>query len=161
MQPKILIGAATSAAVLVTISQYLYILPVHISIFIITIAAVLIADGHAILWTLGVLPKLPKERMEWLHRIVAWGLWLAIVSGAILLWPLREFLPYELSFRVKMLLVATLIVNAFVIHQHMAIAFRERFAALSWQIRRSLLLSGVVSTVCWAGAFVAAKLLPV
>lgn len=71
----------------------------------------------------------------------------------------QDYLLTVPVFYVKMGFVATLIVNAFFIGRMMHIASTQPFASLSRNKQVPLLISGVVSVVCWIGAIVSATLL--
>ena len=141
------------------LSQFMYVLPIHATAFFVTIAAVIVADLHALLWIFGGITLLPKWRMEKLHQFVSFGLLVLITSGLILFLPVRYFLLYETAFQIKMLFVSALLVNSLFIHKHLGVASARMFTELSNTERFKLLSSGAVSTLCWAGTFVAAQFL--
>jgi hypothetical protein len=97
--------------------------------------------------------------MEKFHQIVSLGLLIIIVSGALMFWPVRDFLLYESAFQIKALFVLALIINSLVIARHMGVASAREFSQLSMRERWPLLFSGAVSTLSWVGAFVAAQFL--
>lgn len=146
---------------MVLLNQFMYLLPIHIGAFVVTIIAVVIADVQALLWVIGKLPTLHKRPIDVLHYLVSVGLFVSVTSGAFLFWPLREYLVTVETFWVKMVFVAVLIINSFVIAQHMHIPTKRTFASLSTVERRPLLISGGASAVGWVTVFVAALLLPV
>ncbi len=146
-------------ASLLVISQYLYVLPIHIATFCITIAAVVVADLHGLLWVLGKMPTLPQKRMVLLHHAISFGLLVAIVTGVIMTYPVYEYLLGQPAFIAKMILVGALVVNSFVIASHMQVAFTSRFQDVPRATRLPLYISGFVSASAWAGAFIAAQFL--
>jgi hypothetical protein len=145
-----------SIAVVVFVSQFMYVLPLHIASFVVTIIAVIIADFHALLWMIGKYPTLPSRRMGTLHYVVSIGLLVSLTSGFLMFLPLREELLSISAFWVKMIFVLALVVNSFVISRHMHIPTTQTFASLTTGTRNVLLVSGLISSVCWAGAFFSA-----
>ena len=139
------------------LSQFTYVLPIHVAAVFITLFFVVIADLHALSWLIGKSETLPAWRMDKLHQVVSLGLLVVVTSGIVMFWPVRDFLIYEQAFQVKALFVLALIVNSFFIQKHLGVATNKRFSDLSWKARRALLLSGAVSTTCWVGAFVSAQ----
>jgi len=137
----------------------MYILPVHIGSFIITITSVIIADIHALLWVIGKLQTLSHRRMITLHNIVSIGLFVSITSGIIMFWPLREYLLTVTAFWVKMIFVVALVINSFIIARHVNIPTTRTFVSLTKNEQRPLIVSGLVSTVSWIGAFTSALFL--
>lgn len=143
-------------SVVLLLNQFMYLLPVHIGTFIITITAVIIADLHALLWVLGKLPTLQPRRLSALHYVVSTGLMVAVTSGFLLFLPLRDYLVTVEAFWVKVFFVLVLIINSFVISQHMHIPTTRTFSSLTKKERRPLLISGAVSGISWITVFVAA-----
>ena len=155
---QIIIGALI-VGVVFFISQFMYILPVHIGSFIITITAVIIADIHATLWTLGKLSVLPLQRMNLLHYLVSIGLLASVTSGFIMFLPLQEYLFSVTAFWLKMIFVLALIVNSFVISHHLKTITSRTFASLTKNERQPLFISGFISAISWIGAFISALFL--
>lgn len=145
--------------IVVALSQQMYLLPVHIGAFFVTIAAVVIADLHAALWVLGKIEVLPKKRMRALHLFVGYGLLVSILSGFIMFLPLQDYLLSHLPFWIKLGFVGALVINSFVISTHMNVAASRSFKSLERKERTILLISGIVSTISWIGAFTAAQFL--
>lgn len=140
--------------------QYMYVLPIHIAAFVVAITGVVISDLHAGWWLLKGTVRLPQRRLEWLHHLVGGALAVAVVSGALMAWPVWEYLITELSFQIKLGLVAALMINSVFIGRHVAVASRHTWRELVWSARMSLLVSGGVSTIAWIGTFSAAQFLP-
>ena len=139
------------------ILPYNWLLTIHIGSFIVTILTVIIADLHALAWWRGWLATLPGGRMSRLHQVITVGLGVSILSGALLFWPLREYLLTVPSFYTKMVFVAALCVNAVYIHRHVQVASEQRFAELTAAKRWPLFLSGAVSIISWVTVFVMAR----
>lgn len=156
---KNVITAVVLVVAVLALSQFVYVLPIHITAFFLTITAVAVADAHALLWVIGTLPQLPKSRMHTLHMVVSYGLLVLITTGCIMFWPVRDFLLYETAFQIKILFVAALTINGFVIGRHMHIATTVPFSDVAPKLKATLLVSGCVSTTSWIGAFVAAQFL--
>jgi len=147
--------------VVILLNQFMYLLPLHIGAFIVTITAVIIADLQAILWAMGKLPALKPQRLKVLHNVVSTGLLVSITSGFIMFLPLREYLVTVEAFWVKLAFVGVLIINSFVIARHMHIPTTRTFSSLSKKARRPLFLSGAASGVSWIVVFASALLLNV
>jgi len=147
--------------VILFLNQFMYLLPIHIGAFIVTITAVIIADLHAALWVLGKIPMVQRKRLTVLHDVVSVGLVISITSGFILFLPLREYLVTVEAFWVKLAFVLVLIINSFVIARHMHIPTSRTFGSLTRRERRPLLISGAVSAVSWVTVFACALLLNV
>jgi hypothetical protein len=148
-------------SVVILLNQFMYLLPLHIGAFIVTITAVIIADLQAILWAMGKLPALKPQRLKVLHNVVSTGLLVSITSGFIMFLPLREYLVTVEAFWVKLAFVGVLIINSFVIARHMHIPTTRTFSSLSKKARRPLFLSGAASGVSWIVVFASALLLNV
>ena len=140
--------------------EFIYTLPllqIHLTAIFFTLAVVVTADGHGLLWILGLLKSLPHKRMEILH-ILAWiGLVTIMLAGATMFSTYSEYLLTLPAFQLKMLFVAFLVLNAFFIGKHLKIATVRPFAELSFQERLPLLISGAVSTTGWIGAYICAQ----
>ena len=147
--------------VVLFLNQFMYLLPIHIGAFIVTITAVVIADLHALLWVLGKISMLQRKRLTILHDVVGVGLVVSITSGFILFLPLREYLVTVEAFWVKLAFVLVLIINSFVIARHLHIPTSRTFVSLTKRERRPLLISGAASAVSWAAVFASALLLDV
>jgi hypothetical protein len=147
--------------VVVLLNQFMYLLPLHIGAFVITISAVIIADLQALLWVRGRLSTLKPQRLKVLHNVVSIGLLVSITSGFLMFLPLREYLVTVEAFWVKLAFVGVLIINSFVIARHMHIPTTRTFLSLSKKERRPLFLSGAASGVSWIVVFASALLLNV
>lgn len=161
MNKVVFFVGALCVAVVILMSQFMYVLPVHIASFVVTITAVIVADLNALLWVIGKLPTLPYRRMVVLHYIVSIGLLVSITSGILMFLPLKEELLSMDVFRVKMIFVAALVINSFVIMRHLFVSTTHTFSSLTPDKRNILLISGFVSSMSWAGAFIAALFLGV
>lgn len=135
------------------------VLQIHVTAVFITLAVVIAADVHGLLWILGKKQTLPLKRMEFFHRAAWLGLIVIITAGFLMFISYSEYLLSLPAFKFKMLFVAMLLVNAFVIGKHLMIATKEPFASLSSKEKMTLIISGAVSTCGWIGAFVCAQLL--
>ena len=147
--------------VVVLLNQFMYLLPLHIGAFIVSITAVIIADLQAILWVRGKLPMLESRRLKALHTVVSTGLLVSITSGIIMFMPLREYLVTVEAFWVKMAFVGVLIINSFVIARHLHTPTTRTFSSLTKKERRPLFLNGAASGVSWIVVFASALLLNV
>jgi len=138
-------------------SLYSVALPVHIGAVFTTLAIVLSSDIYGVLWIFGKKETLQRVVIHRLHTVVWIGLFLIIGSGLLLFLPYQEYLLSDFAFRLKMLFVAFLFINAFVINTHMNIASTRSFNSLSVRERGTLLVSGSVSAAGWIGSFIAAQ----
>lgn len=134
-------------------------LTIHLGTLLFLIPIILYTDAQGLLWVRGVRSTLPLRTTIVLHRLVILGLVSMITSGGIMFLTYQDYLLTVPVFYVKMGFVATLVVNAFFIGRVMHIASTQPFASLSRNKQVPLLISGVVSVVCWIGAIVSATLL--
>jgi hypothetical protein len=110
-------------------------------------------------WIRGRVETLDAKKVKKYHRGSWIGLSLMIITGALLFYPLREFLLTRPQFYIKMAFVVTLVCNGFVIGKLQHIAIEKSFSSLSSFQKIPLYISGAVSTVCWLGAIVCALFL--
>lgn len=136
-----------------------FIFPVHIASLIFSVAGIFLADHQAFNWLSGKTSTLDKKILLKYHRWVFSGLSLMIITGVTLFWPMREYLLHNTIFGAKMFFVAVLVVNSFFIGKLMNIATEKPYSILSGRERFPLILSGVVSTLGWLGAFISANFL--
>ena len=134
-------------------------LSVHVTAVLSTLAVVVIADLHGLWWLLGKTNVLPKQRLVLLHNLIWVGLAITITAGAIMFSWAPEYYLSLTAFRLKMLFVLFLLVNAIVIGKHMHWAFSGPFGALNKGQKQALILSGFISTAGWIGAYVCAQFL--
>jgi hypothetical protein len=142
--------------------EFMYSLPllqIHIGAVFATLAIVIISDFHGLLWVLGKSETLPYARMRMLHTCAWIGLITIILAGATMFSSYPQYLLSLPAFQLKMVFVAFLLMNAFVIGKHMHVAVLQPFATLSKQEKLVLLISGAVSTIGWIGAYVCAQFL--
>jgi len=135
------------------------ILQLHLGILLITFLVILYTDFNALLWLLGKKEKLSEPLFKKLHIAVSLGLAGMIITGIIQLLPLREWLFTNQLFGLKMFFVGVLVINSFLVGRHMKLACNNSFNELSNIEKRTLAMSGLVSTASWIGAFVVAKIL--
>ncbi|TSC55023.1 MAG: hypothetical protein LiPW30_489 [Parcubacteria group bacterium LiPW_30] len=133
--------------------------PIHVAALVFSVVGIFLADHQAFNWILGKTPTLDKKTLLKYHHWVLLGLFLMIITGAILFWPMREYLLQDFVFGIKMFFVAVLIVNGFFIGKLMNVAIEKPYSTLSNRERFPLMLSGAASTTGWLGAFIAANFL--
>ncbi len=75
-----------------------------------------------------------------------------VVTGFTMFSRDSEYLLSNPLFLVKMVFVTALVVNSFLIGSHIKVASEKPFAALSSGEKTKLIVSGIVSGVCWVGA---------
>lgn len=156
---KHLVMAVIVILVIFAIAKQTYVLPIHIGAFFVTITGVIVADVYAGLWVLGKIKTLPRKIIYCLHIFVAYGLLCSVVTGLIMFWDLRDYLLSHGPFWAKTIFVFVLIINSFVISKHIEISLIRSFQSLTQRERVPLIISGLVSTVSWIGAFVSAQFL--
>lgn len=124
---------------------------VHLVALCVTAVFILLADHDGFRYITGKSETLNPKRVRFLHWAVMIGLGTMIVSGATLLADEPGWLGVPI-FQVKMLMVAALVANAFLISKLSHVASEQSFASLSLHKKLVLLLSGAVSFSCWVGA---------
>lgn len=129
---------------------------IHITFLCIAGAGILLADRGAMAWLRGTRETVSAQTLFVSHWVVTVGLSGLMLSGLTLFWPERNFLLGEPVFWLKMAFVTTLVINSFFIEHLMHTAARQSFASLSTAQKIPFIVSGVVSTLCWLGAFTAA-----
>jgi hypothetical protein len=134
-------------------------LQIHLTAVFTTLAIVVVADAHGLLWILGKLQTLPQKKMELLHKATWVGLITIMIAGVSMFIGYPEYLLSLPAFRFKLLFIAALLVNAFFIGKHLTASSEAPFASLSPKQRSALLTSGAVSSASWIGAFVSAQFL--
>lgn len=156
----ILAAYGLAAVSVLLVHQFMYVLPIHLAAFLVAAVGVILSDAQAAWWLYKGTIRLSKRRLEWLHYLVGVVLTTSIVSGALMAWPVWEFLITELSFQLKLGFVFALVVNSIFIGRHVAVASQYSFRELAVRERVPLIVSGVVSTTAWIGAVTAALFLP-
>lgn len=131
---------------------YPSLLPIHILTIVTLVGLALAADIIGWRWVRGAEPILDRTRLSRLHASIWCGLVVMVASGFLMFWPYREYLLFEITFRIKMLFVLTLIVNGFFIGRLMVTATEMPFMNLSPKEKRALFISGGISALSWIGA---------
>lgn len=142
--------------------EFIYTLPllqIHITAVFATFALVILSDTHGLLWILGKLKTLPKKRMEFFHIAVWFGLVTIVTAGFLMFISYPGYLLSLPAFRLKMLFVFFLLVNAFVIGKHLHTATSTAFKDVPKKEQLFLLISGAISTIGWIGAYTCAQFL--
>lgn len=134
----------------------MYVLPIHIASFVVTISVVLVSDIYALAWVLGKKAVLSKQKLTGLHNLIKLGLLVSVTTGALMFWPAREYLVTSPAFWVKMFFVFVLIINGYLIGRHLNIPPTKSFASLEKDEKRPLIISALVSTISWITVFVSA-----
>jgi len=102
----------------------------------------------------GKKQTLERRRIEFLHRSIAVGLGLMIVTGAFLYADSAVAFLTSTTFIVKMVAVAALIFNTAAISILSPIASERSFGSLTTRERMPLMISGGVSLAGWITAIV-------
>ena len=118
-----------------------------------------LADKEAFAWMRGKKRTLDPTLLHSVHLLTWVGLISLITTGAVLFYPMRDYLLREPLFIMKILLVAVLLVNGVLIGRLMRIASERTFASLNLKEKSQLLISGGASFVGWTGALVLGLLL--
>ena len=134
-------------------------LPIHLLAVAATLVLVITADTHGILWILGKIQTLPKKRLQRIHVAIWVGLITICASGLGMFLVYQEYLLTQPAFGIKMVFVATLLINACVVGRLAQIAYVYSFRSLPRKKQILLLTSGCVSTIAWIGALIAAQFL--
>ena len=125
---------------------------IHLTIICITAVFILIADHNGLQYIRGEKQTLDLTQVKRLHYIVMCGLILMIFTGVLMFADQWGELIGESAFYVKLLMVAALVANSFVIGNLMHVATQKPFNTLSQKEKFKLLVSGGVSGLCWLGA---------
>jgi hypothetical protein len=112
---------------------------------------IIIADHDGYVYMRGKKVVLDALKVKRLHQLAWVGLVAMLLTGIGLIAEEPEILE-ESAFFVKMLMVAALFVNGFVIGQLSRVASQTPFNDLTSKQKLSLLASGAVSASCWIGA---------
>ena len=129
-----------------------FILPLHLLSLAFVAWNVIHADHLGFSWIQGKESILDEKVVQKYHKGSWIGLGLMIVTGALLFWPLKEYLLTRPQFYIKMAFVVTLIINGLVIGTLQKTATTRRFDDLSSHEKLPLFISGAVSTLAWLGA---------
>lgn len=127
---------------------------IHLATLFITALVIVHSDHQGFLYFRGKKQTLSQPFLKWSHHLVWAGLILMITTGVLLTIPQWEYRLTEAAFYVKMTFVGVLVVNAFAIGTLSKLAGTTPFALLQKEQRRTLLLSGALSSICWVGATV-------
>lgn len=133
------------------------VLNIHIASMIITIAIVLVADTMGLLWWRGKVAILPALAMKTLHWMVFVGLVVSITTGALMASTGLSYLFSQPAFVIKLGFVLTLLINSFVIHRHLSLATTQSYYDLPDKSKRTLILSGAISTTSWICVLIASQ----
>jgi hypothetical protein len=139
---------------------YQIVLTMHIGAFAWSVVGIIAADSQGLRWLLGWRERIAVSYVHFWHRWVWVGISVSMVSGFYMFWPVREYLLTQPTFLLKVALVLMLFLNALFIGKHMLLATTQPFAALAPQQRRTLLVSGAVSTLGWVSVATLGFLLP-
>jgi len=129
---------------------------VHIISLIFSGCVIVSADHDALLWLRGKKETLNPSRVELFHILTWIGLTALIITGFFLFYPARNFLIKSPIFILKMIFVAILVGNGFVIGSLSHVAKTRSFSSLQKGERVALFISGALSTVSWIGATITA-----
>ncbi len=112
---------------------------------------IIIADHDGLQYMRGKKAVLNATKVKRLHQLAWVGLGGMIITGIFLIRQ-NPIVLEEPAFAVKMLMVAALLVNGFVIGRLSALSTTTPFTTLTKGQKLSLFVSGAVSVSCWLGA---------
>lgn len=124
----------------------------HLLFLGMAIVAIAVADKKALAWMRGEVETVPAKSLNLAHYTVWVGLGGLIVTGAMMAYPMIDYLIKDPAFLIKMLFVGILITNGFLISSLTEIAHNRSFASLTLRERLPLFFSGAVSTLSWTSA---------
>jgi hypothetical protein len=127
-------------------------LPIHIIFAVLSFCIVVVADSYGFSWIRGKRQTLAPKWLSTLHYAMWIGLVGLIVTGAMMAYPMREYLLTRPQFIAKMGFVLALVVNGFAIGNLLRIAERGPYATIPKATKVKLFISGAISTVSWIGA---------
>lgn len=107
-------------------------------------------------WITGKVTILDEVQVKKYHRNTWISLGLMVTTGLFLFWPQREYLLGRPQFFIKIIFVIILVCNGFAIQYLQKIATNHAFKELTFSEKAPLLISGLVSSISWLGAFIAA-----
>ena len=131
-------------------------LTLHVLAFVFSFGVIWKADKEAFAWVRGKKEILNRRTLRLYHVLTWLGLLALIITGAVLSYPMYDYLLRQPLFIMKLLFVGILLVNAVLIGRLMKVTTTRPFASLSWDERFPLLTSGAISSLSWLGAFVLA-----
>lgn len=134
-------------------------LNIHVTAVVITLTLVVVSDLHGLAWVFGMMQTLPARRMHFFHIAIWIGLLTVITAGFFMFIGYSDYLFSLLAFKIKMVCVAFLVLNAFFIGKHLTIATESPFKTLAAKEKFILLVSGAISTTGWIGALICAQFL--
>lgn len=124
-------------------------LAVHILSFGFVLGVTAVADKEVFGWVSGKREKLERKSIMLYHTLIWAGLLSLIATGLYMFWPMRLYLLGTILFDIKLIFVAILLVNAFLLGRLMPAAFTGPFRELSAHTKKALLMSGAVSAFSW------------
>lgn len=132
---------------------------IHLVIASLTGLTVLYADEQALLWATGRRERFNADTARFLHRVITGGLVLLLITGGLMyIQSPRAYLSLA-TFDIKMAAVLALILNTYAISRFSEVGVARSFASLSTRERLPLYISGAVSFLGWATAFLCGLLI--
>ena len=125
---------------------------IHLSIVIGTGLMVMYSDEQAAMWILGKKEVLDQKKVSLLHNLVTAGLTLLLLTGGLLYLQAPVAYLSSITFVVKMVAVAALILNTYAISRLSHVATSRSFKSLSKEERIPLFISGFISIAGWGTA---------
>lgn len=128
----------------------------HIAGVVISFISILLADRQGFAWFRGETLILEESKVAKAHKFVWFGLVVTIVSGFFAFWDKRFYLFESPAFIIKMFFVVALTINGFFIGHLMKLPCKKAFKDITLKERAPLFISGAISGISWAGAFILA-----
>ena len=125
---------------------------IHLTTLFIAALVIIYSDHQGFLYFRGKKQLLSQSFLKWSHHLVWAGLLTMILTGILLTIPQWEYRLTQSEFYIKMAFVGVLVVNAFAIGALSKLAGTTPFDSLQKEQKRTLLLSGALSSMCWIGA---------
>lgn len=132
---------------------------IHLIIVIGTGLLVMYSDEQAAMWILGKKSVLDHKKVSFLHNSVTVGLTILLITGGFLYLQAPAAYVSHPTFVVKMVAIAALIINTYVISTLSHIAISRPYASLSNKERIPLFISGFVSIAGWGTAAICGLLI--
>lgn len=128
----------------------------HIFSVFFSLGVIFVADKQALRWVVGSTQTLSPVKIHRLHIAMWVGLCALVGTGVWMFLPRAGYLLTNPLFVIKLLFVATLIVNGILIGGLQKVALERPFASLTLDEKIPLVMSGLISGFCWVATIVVA-----
>lgn len=131
-------------------------LTLRIGLMCFAVVILFLADKEALAWLSGRKETLSPRRLRVYHYLMWASLLSLIATGVYMALPRYTYLLGQPLFIIKMLFVAVLFVNAFLLGRLMSMAVSRAYKTLSFSEKLPLYFSGAVSFVSWVSVIAVA-----